>query len=101
MLSVSGSNSPPILLLPAFKNSGGPGTQRTGNTGTEVPTRLPPVFLNGVFVHTPRPPAASSPRSTLHTYHVANISTAVQAADAQTILNAASSRMLRASYGVM
>jgi hypothetical protein len=30
-----------------------------------------------------------------------NISTAIQAADAQTILNAASARMLRVSYGVM
>jgi hypothetical protein len=35
------------------------------------------------------------------THHVANISTAIQAADAQTILNAASARMLRVSYGVM
>ena len=34
-------------------------------------------------------------------HHVANISTAIQAADAQTILNAASARMLRVSYGVM
>ncbi|KOO31494.1 beach domain-containing protein [Chrysochromulina tobinii] len=34
------------------------------------------------------------------THHVANISTAIQAADAQTILNAASARMLRVSYGV-
>jgi len=100
MLSVSVSNSPPDSTA-TIQKLRGPGTQRTGNTGTEVPTRLPPVFLNGVFVHTPRPPAASSPRSTLDTYHVANISTAVQAADAQTILNAASSRMLRASYGVM
>jgi hypothetical protein len=37
--------------------------------------------------------------------HVANISTVIQAADAQTILqailNAASARMLRVSYGVM
>jgi hypothetical protein len=33
--------------------------------------------------------------------HVANISTAIQAAAAQTILNAASARMLRVSYGVM
>jgi len=30
-----------------------------------------------------------------------NISTAIQAADAQTILNAASARMLRVSFGVM
>jgi len=36
----------------------------------------------------------ASPRSFL-THHVANISTAIQAADAQTILNAASARMLR------
>ena len=35
------------------------------------------------------------------THHVANISTAIQAADAQTILNAASARMLRVSYGVL
>jgi hypothetical protein len=35
------------------------------------------------------------------THHVANISTAIQAADAQNILNAASARMLRVSYGVM
>jgi hypothetical protein len=42
----------------------------------------------------------ASPRSFL-THHVANISTAIQAADAQTILNAASARMLRVSYGVM
>ena len=34
-------------------------------------------------------------------HHVANISTAIQAADAQTILNAASARMLRVSFGVM
>jgi hypothetical protein len=33
--------------------------------------------------------------------YVANISTAIQAADAQTILNAANRRMLRVSYGVM
>jgi hypothetical protein len=33
--------------------------------------------------------------------HVANISTAIQTADAQTILNAASARMLRVSFGVM
>ena len=45
----------------------------------------------------------ASPRSFL-THHVANIiyiSTAIQTADAQTILNAASARMLRASFGVM
>ena len=42
----------------------------------------------------------ASPRSFL-THHVANISTAIQAADAQTILNAASARMLRVSFGVM
>jgi len=35
------------------------------------------------------------------THHVANISTAIQTADAQTILNAASARMLRVSFGVM
>jgi hypothetical protein len=44
-----------------------------------------------------RPPG---PRSFL-THHVANISTAIQTADAQTILNAASARMLRVSFGVM
>jgi hypothetical protein len=33
--------------------------------------------------------------------HIANISTAIQTADAQTILNAASARMLRVSFGVM
>ena len=42
----------------------------------------------------------ASPRSFL-THHVANISTAIQTADAQTILNAASARMLRVSFGVM
>jgi hypothetical protein len=35
------------------------------------------------------------------THHVANISTAIQTADAQTILNAASARMLRVSFGVI
>jgi hypothetical protein len=45
-------------------------------------------------------PSRASPRSFL-THHVANISTAIQTADAQTILNAASARMLRASFGVM
>ena len=35
------------------------------------------------------------------THHVANISTAIQTADAQTILNAASARMLRVSFGVL
>jgi len=34
------------------------------------------------------------------THHVANISTAIHAADALTILDAASSRMLRVSHGV-
>jgi hypothetical protein len=47
-----------------------------------------------------RPQLLRSPRSFL-THHVANISTAIQAADAQTILNAASARMLRVSFGVM
>ena len=42
----------------------------------------------------------ASPRTVL-THHVANISTAIQTADAQTILNAASARMLRVSFGVM
>ncbi len=42
----------------------------------------------------------ASPRTFL-THHVANISTAIQTADAQTILNAASARMLRVSFGVM
>ena len=42
----------------------------------------------------------ASPRSFL-THHVVNISTAIQTADAQTILNAASARMLRVSFGVM
>jgi hypothetical protein len=41
----------------------------------------------------------ASPRSFL-THHVANISTAIQAADTQTVLNAASARMLRVSFGV-
>jgi hypothetical protein len=41
-------------------------------------------------------------RACIHsTHHVANISTAIQTADAQTILNAASARMLRVSFGVM
>ena len=35
------------------------------------------------------------------THHVANISTAIHTADAQTILNAASACMLRVSVGVM
>ena len=47
-----------------------------------------------------RPPAPSSRTTLVH-----NISTAIQvagqAADSQTILNAASSRMPRVSYGVM
>ena len=44
--------------------------------------------------------ASGPPRSFL-THHVANISTAIQAADAKTIFNAASARMLRVSYGVV
>ena len=52
-----------------------------------------PVFLTGRA-------ARASPRSFL-THHVADISTAIQAADAQTVLNAASARMLRVSFGVM
>ena len=50
--------------------------------------------------HTRNGECRASPRSFL-THHVANISTAIQSADAQTILNAASARMLRVSYGVM
>ncbi len=42
----------------------------------------------------------ASPRTFL-THHVANISAAIQTTDAQTILNAASVRMLRVSFGVM
>jgi hypothetical protein len=44
---------------------------------------------------------ASPHRHSFLTHHVANISTAIQTADAQTILNAASARMLRVSFGVM
>ena len=58
-------------------------------------TRLP-----GATDHTRYGEGRASPRSFL-THHVANISTAIQAADAQTILNAASARMLRVSYGVV
>ena len=58
-------------------------------------TRLP-----GATDNTRYGEGRASPRSFL-THHVANISTAIQAADAQTILNAASARMLRVSYGVM
>ena len=58
-------------------------------------TRLP-----GATDNTRYGEGRASPRSFL-THHVANISTSIQAADAQTILNAASARMLRVSYGVM
>jgi hypothetical protein len=58
-------------------------------------TRLP-----GATDNTRYGEGRASPRSFL-THHVANISTAIQAADAQTILNAAGARMLRVSYGVM
>ena len=54
-------------------------------------TRLP-----GATDNTRYGEGRASPRSFL-THHVANISTAIQAADAQTILNAASARMLRVS----
>ena len=50
--------------------------------------------------HTRYGEGRASPHSFL-THHVANISTAIQTADAQTILNAASARMLRVSFGVM
>ena len=40
----------------------------------------------------------ASPKAFL-THHVANISTAVQAADAHTVLNAATSRAQRLSHG--
>ena len=58
-------------------------------------TRLP-----GATDNTRYGEGRASPRSFL-THHVANISTAIQTADAQTILNAASARMLRVSFGVM
>ncbi len=58
-------------------------------------TRLP-----GATDNTRYGEGRASPRSFLM-HHVANISTAIQAADAQTILNAASARILRVSYGVM
>ena len=58
-------------------------------------TRLP-----GATDNTRYGEGRASPRSFL-THHVAHISTAIQAADAQTILNAASARMLRVSFGVM
>eukprot|EP00900_Chrysochromulina_parva_P014960 jgi/Chrpa1/23465/Chrysochromulina_OHIO_Genome00025457-RA len=62
-------------------------------------TRLP-----GATDNTRYGEGRASPRSFLRsflTHHVANISTAIQTADAQTILNAASARMLRVSFGVM
>jgi len=55
-------------------------------------TRLP-----GATDNTRYGEGRASPRSFL-THHVANISTVIQAADAQTILNAASARTLRVSY---
>ncbi|KOO33420.1 oxidoreductase [Chrysochromulina tobinii] len=58
-------------------------------------TRLP-----GATDNTRYGEGRASPRSFL-THHVVNISTAIQTADAQTILNAASARMLRVSYGVI
>jgi len=58
-------------------------------------TRLP-----GATDNTRYGEGRASPRSFL-TNHVANISTAIQTADAQTILNAASARMLRVSFGVL
>ena len=58
-------------------------------------TRLP-----GATDNTRYGEGRASPRSFL-THHVANISTAIQTTDAQTILNAASARMLRVSFGVM
>ena len=58
-------------------------------------TRLP-----GATDNTRYGEGRASPRSFL-THHLANISTAIQAADAKTILNAASARMLRVSYGVV
>ena len=58
-------------------------------------TRLP-----GATDNTRYGEGRASPRSFL-THHVANISTAIQTADAQTILNAASARMLRVSFGVL
>ena len=57
-------------------------------------TRLP-----GATDNTRYGEGRASPRSFL-THHVANISTAIQAADTQTVLNAASARMLRVSFGV-
>ena len=60
-------------------------------------TRLP-----GATDNTRYGEGRASPRSlSFLTHHVVNISTAIQTADAQTILNAASARMLRVSYGVM
>ena len=59
-----------------------------------------PGHLPGATDNTRYGEGRASPRSFL-THHVANISTAIQAADAQTILNAASARMLRVSFGVM
>ncbi len=71
--------APPGVFLPVKRHRGEPGHTRDGE-------------------------GRSSPRSFL-THHVANISTAIQTADApsdaQTILNAASARMLRVSFGVM
>jgi len=58
-------------------------------------TRLPGATDNSRYGE-----GRASPRSFL-THHVANISTAIQTADAQTILNAASARMLRVSFGVL
>ena len=59
-------------------------------------TRLPGATDNTRYGEGRASPAASS-----RINHVAKISTAIQAADAQTILNAASARMLRISYGVV
>jgi hypothetical protein len=51
--------------------------------------------------HKPRKGVLREAHTRFLTHHVANISTAIQTADAQTILNAASARMLRVSFGVL
>ena len=77
------------------KTPGGAGTHTGHTRDTRAHTRLP-----GATDNTRYGEGRASPRTFL-THHVANISTAIQTADAQTILNAASARMLRVSFGVM
>ena len=101
---------PPMTARPVPASS----PRATGSTPTPSPkasaspSRCRKYRRARSLVHDhPPPPRApdASPRSFL-THHVANISTAIQAADAQTILNAASARaracsVFRMGYGVM